>query len=304
MLLGLGQGVGFIYWHQKGQPPFMGGRTTPKPSMEEVSGQRTGVIIEMHETTSARTAERTLVEMLEAGRPVMLQVDMGFLPYFDFGGEEYHFGGHAIVACGYDPGTREVLIADRDAALYPVSMEDLEKARGSKYKPFPPNHRWYTFDFIGARQPTAAELCEAIAGQVAPMLEPPISNMGVKGIRKAAKRVPKWGDVLDADLLRWSLFNAYIFINAAGGTGGGSFRYMFGRFLRECAGITGEARLAASADAFKHIGDKWEALGMWYKDASDAEDPAALLPEVAAPLLELADLEQAAWLQLKEIVES
>src|SRR5512145_3428507 len=26
LLLGLGAGVGFIYWHQKGAPPFMGGR--------------------------------------------------------------------------------------------------------------------------------------------------------------------------------------------------------------------------------------------------------------------------------------
>jgi hypothetical protein len=32
----------------------------------------------------------------------MLQVDMGYIPYFDFGGEEYHFGGHMVVACGYD----------------------------------------------------------------------------------------------------------------------------------------------------------------------------------------------------------
>jgi hypothetical protein len=42
MLLGLGEGVGFMYWHAKGQLPFMGGRATPKPSMEELAGQCTG----------------------------------------------------------------------------------------------------------------------------------------------------------------------------------------------------------------------------------------------------------------------
>jgi hypothetical protein len=42
---------------------------------------------------------------LAASQPVMHQVDMGFLPYFDFGGKEYHFGGHVVVACGYDPAS-------------------------------------------------------------------------------------------------------------------------------------------------------------------------------------------------------
>ena len=67
MLLGLGGGVSFIYWHQKGAPPFMGGRGSPKPSLEEIAGQRTGVVIKPHTTASPRKAEQTLLAMLEAG---------------------------------------------------------------------------------------------------------------------------------------------------------------------------------------------------------------------------------------------
>ena len=100
MLLGLGAGVGFSYWHFKGQPPFMGGRGGFKPPLEEVAAQRTGVAVRMETTTSARKAKRALLETLETGQPLMIQCDMGFLPYFDFGGEEYHFGGHAVVVCG------------------------------------------------------------------------------------------------------------------------------------------------------------------------------------------------------------
>jgi hypothetical protein len=98
LLLGLGEGVGFMYWHAKGQPPFLGGRTSPEPSMEAVAGQRTGVKIQIHHTNSSRKARQTLLDLLAAGQPVMLQVDMGFLPYFNFGGEAYHFGGHVVVA--------------------------------------------------------------------------------------------------------------------------------------------------------------------------------------------------------------
>jgi hypothetical protein len=300
MLLGIGAGVGFSYWHFKGQPPFMGGRGGFKPPMEEVTGRRTGVAIQSYTTTSARQARKTLLETLEAGQPVMIQCDMGFLPYFDFGGQEYHFGGHAVVICGYDPETDTALIADRDRDLHPVSMEDLEKARGSTYKPFPPKHQWYTFDFSQKRHPSAEEVRQAIAGQAGPMLEPPIRNVGVKGIRKAAHMVPKWPNRLDADELRLALFNAYIFISPEGGTGGGSFRYMFSRFLREAAKVTGDPRLEESADEFQHIGDEWEELGEWFRQASKAPEPASILVECAAPLNRLADLEEAAWGRLRE----
>jgi hypothetical protein len=306
MLLGVGAGVGFIYWHQKGAPPIIGGRANfERPGvegLEKSTGRRTGVAVESYTTSSARKAERTLLETLDAGQPVMIQCDMGFLPYFDFGDKEYHFGGHAVVVCGYDAETRQVLIADRDGELHPVSMDDLEKARGSTYKPFPPKHKWYTFDFSNKRQPTAVEVREAIAEQTTGMLEPPISNFGVKGIRKAARRALKWPGLMDEEELRFTLFNAYIFIDATGGTGGGLFRYMFSRFLREATEITGETRLNESAGEFQRIGDKWQNVAQIFKRGWKAQDPVAALAETTAPMVEIADLEAAAWGRLRELV--
>ena len=117
LLLGLGEGVGFAYFRFKGQAPFLGGRAQPKPSLEALSGGRTGVKIERKTSSSDAAAERSLLAELEAGRPTMLQVDMGFLPYFNFGGKEYHFGGHVIVACGRDSSKGDYLIADRDGVV-------------------------------------------------------------------------------------------------------------------------------------------------------------------------------------------
>jgi len=302
MLLGLGGGVGFIYWHQKGAPPFIGGRANARGEFEPLAGERTGVKIEPHTTSSARKAERVLLEMLDSGRPVMIHCDMGFLPYLDFGGQEYHFGGHVVVVCGYDADARQVLVADRDAELHPVSMEVLEQARGSTYKPFPPQHTWYTFDFGGKRQPSAGEVSAAIAEQAAGMLEPPISNFGITGIRKAAKRALKWPDQMDEDALRFTLFNTYIFIDAEGGTGGGIFRYMFSRFLREAARITGEDGLNESADEFQRLGDRWQKVAEVFKRGWEADDPIAVFTEATEPMMEIADLEQAAWGRLREVV--
>ena len=298
LLLGLGGGVGFVYWHAKGQPPFIGGRGNARGEFEPLAGQRTGVKIEAHTTSSARKAEQTLLEVLSAGQPVMIQCDMGLLPYFDFGGSEYHFGGHVVVVCGHDPQSRQVLIADRDKELHAVSMQDLEKARGSTHQPFPPRHTWYTFNFSGKRQPTPAEVRQAIAEQAHGMLEPPIRNFGVPGIRKAGKMVPRWPDSMSADGLRGSLFNTHIFISPVGGSGGGIFRTMFSRFLREAAQITKDTHLNESADEFQRIGDGWEALGEWFRQVSETPDPVPRLGECVASFNALADQEQAAWRRL------
>jgi hypothetical protein len=299
ILLGLGEGVGFMYWHVRGQTPILGGRAA-QPVMEALAWQRTGVRIEAHTTTSARKARQTLLKLLASGTPVMLQVDIGFLPYFDFGGQEYHFGGHVVVACGYDPGSDQVMIAERDG-FHPVPLADLERARSSTFKPFPPRNCWWTFDFSQYRPPAPAEVRQAIAAQAAGMLAPPIRNFGVKGIRLAAKRIPDWPSQMTTEEIRQALFNAYIFISPVGGTGGGIFRYMFSRFLNEATILTADERLNASAEAFRRIGDAWETLASWAKETSTAPDPAARLGECIAPLLAIADQEQVAWETLQRL---
>jgi hypothetical protein len=306
MLLGIGSGVGFIYWHIKGMEPIFGGRgNVGRPGedgLEITAGRRSGVRVEKHHTGSIRKAEKTMLELLEAGKPIMINVDMGFLPYFDHLPEDFHFGGHAIVVGGYDPETREVLVADRDQALHPVPWEDLVKARGSKYKPFPPMNMWFTFDFSKKRQPTSEEICEAIGEVCTTMLEGPISNIGVRGIRKAAKKVMEWPTIMNEEELSWSCFNTYIFIDAEGGTGGGIFRYMYGRFLEEAAGILGMKRLSQIGEDLRVIGDKWQEVAAIFKRGSKAKDPTSVLPETTEPLLEIAVLEEESWRRLREII--
>ncbi|HEB30906.1 MAG TPA: hypothetical protein ENI15_08545 [Spirochaetes bacterium] len=52
MMLGIGSGMGFIYWHQKGTLPFMGGRDNNKNFHIDL-GERTGVVIGKKSTSSA-----------------------------------------------------------------------------------------------------------------------------------------------------------------------------------------------------------------------------------------------------------
>jgi hypothetical protein len=305
LLLGLGRGVGFVYFHIGEMDPFYGGRANVarpgEEGLEVTAGRRTGVRVEAHTTGSARKAQEALREALEAGEPVMLYLDMGFLPYFDLP-EGYHFGAHVVVAGGYDPATGQVLLADRDAELHPVSWEVLEQARGSHFKPFPPLHKWFTFDFSTARPPAAAEVREAVAEVCSGMLAPPIANLGVKGIRKARAETLKWPRLLTPEALRRTCANVAMFIDRRGGTGGGIFRYMYGRFLGEAAVIAGEPRLAALTPELAAIGDRWEEVAAGFQRAAVAEDPAGLLGEATVPLGEIADREEEFWGRLAEVV--
>ncbi len=297
MLLGIGGGVGFMYWHSKGTMPFMGGRGKgrPKQQFEVCVGERSGVLVGDFTTSSAKKAESALIGLLEEGQPVMVQCDMGFLPYFYFGGEEYHFGGHFVVVCGYDPDTQTILVADRDDKLYTISLADLAKARGSIYPPFAPKNRWFTFDFSKKRLPTPEDIRLAISEQAEEMINPPISNFGVKGIRKAAKQLVNWPDSLEPELLKATMFNSYIFIDAAGGTGGGLFRYMFSRFLREAAERINEPGLEVGADQFKNIGDRWQEVANLFKRGVEEENLKDLLLATSEKMLEIAALEENSW---------
>lgn len=308
LLLGLGRGIGFVYFHIKGTDPFYGGRANharPGPGgeegLEKTVGRRTGVEVESHTTASARKAQQTLRELLNDDEPVFVYLDMGFLPYFDFPGE-YHFGGHTVVVAGHDPETDEVLVADRDPQLYPVSWDALEEARGSKYKPFPPQHRWYTFDFSQAHPPTTEGVREAISEACQQMLEPPISNLGVKGIRKAITETRKWPKLLDPEALRRTCFNVAMFIDHRAGTGGGIFRYMYARFLNEAATITTEPRLADLSPRLTSIGDRWEDVATVFAKAAEAEEPADRLEDATTPMNEIANLEQEFWKALSNTV--
>lgn len=304
LLLGLGRGLGFVYFHIKDADPFYGGRAnvaSPEEGLEKTAGRRTGVAVASHATSSARIAQAALCELLEAAEPALVYLDMGFLPYLELPPGS-HFGGHAVVVAGYDPATSRVLVADRDGEPHPVDWDTLEAARGSQYKPFPPRHAWCTFDFAAARPPEPAEVRESISDACRQMLAPPIANFGVKGIRRAARETATWSQVMDADALRRTCSSVAMFIDHRGGTGGGIFRYMYGRFLTEAADLTGEPLLAGMGMELAAIGDSWEQVAAAFSAAAQADEPAYLLKAATEPMYAIADQEQGFWERLAALI--
>jgi hypothetical protein len=314
LLLGLGAGMGFMYWRMKGNPDagiadfvFISGRGNTKNFFTDI-GERTGVKIDVHATASAKKGEESLFEKLRKEEPVMVYGDMGFLPWFNFP-VEYHFGGHTFVICGFD-GKDTLLASDMDPAaaglkkgfFSPISLEQLRKARSSPYKPFPPKNTWLDFDFSRFHNPGKKEIHDAIKQMTETQLNPPIKNFGVKGIRHTAKEILAWPKVFSEYNLRMNLFQIYIFIEI-GGTGGGCFRYMYARFLKEAAGITDNRKLASSADKITASGKLFTEIGQMFKDAQTAPDVNERIEIAGGVFGQIADIEEAAFHQLVSAIE-
>jgi hypothetical protein len=232
---------------------------------------------------------------------------MGFLPWFHFP-QEYHFGGHAFVVCGYD-GDRTVLASDMDPqmaglkkGLYaPVTLEQLAKARSSPYKPFPPKNLRLEFDFAGFRNPGSKEIAASIAQTADASLNPPIKNFGVPGLRHTARQLLQWPAIFKDQDLRMNLFNLYVFIEI-GGTGGGCFRPMYARFLEEGAKTTRKPALANAAEIFRQSGAKFTEIALLFKDAETMKGIDKKLLSASKLFGESAVLEEKAFLLLKQAI--
>jgi hypothetical protein len=305
LLLGLGAGMGFIYWQMKmdsSEFVFIGGRANNKDFFSDL-GKRTGVNIETKSTSSVKKAESSLLQKLAKKEPVMLFGDMGFLPWFELP-KDYHFGGHTFVVCGYDE-KNTVLASDIDQKAsglkkgfyFPISLEQLQKARSSTYKPFPPKNMSLEFDFRQYHDPTTKDIYSAIKQTVDSQLYPPIKNIGVKGIRHTAKEILKWPNMFRDYDLRMNLFTLYIFIEI-GGTGGGCFRYMYSRFLKESAMITKNDTLLEASEKMQKSGELFTNIGNLFKESEKRSDINDRIKKASELFQDIAEIEEQVFTEL------
>jgi hypothetical protein len=259
MLLGLGGGIGFIYWYMKGMPaPFVGSRSGKSTDFVTNLCRRIGAEVTIMETASAKKGYAELKALLNAGEPAVVYGDMAYLPYFALP-EVAHFGGHVFVVFGLDEEANKVHIYDRSKKPVTVSIDDLSRARGSKFPPFPPKHR-----LLKIRYPSKLEDLESgIKGSIREccqgMLEPPITNLGLKGMGKWPKLVAKWPKQFMGPNLLGALMNGFIYIET-GGTGGSAFRPMYAKFLEEASQVINQPALNEVAKLMRQSATVWSQI--------------------------------------------
>lgn len=259
MLLGLGGGVGFIYWYMKAMPsPFVGGRSGKGTDFSTNICRRIGADVTISETASSRRGYEELKALLGAGEPAVVYGDMAYLPYFAVP-EVAHFGGHVFVVFGLDEARDEVYIYDRGRNPVIVSIADLAKVRGSKFPPFPPKHRLLKISYPSKVANLGQGIKESIRECCLGMLKPPVKNFGLAGMERWSKLVVKWPEQYQGINLLGVLMNGFIYIEI-GGTGGSAFRSMYAQFLEEASLIIDQPALKEVAEMVRESAAVWSEI--------------------------------------------
>ncbi|MHA2289830.1 MAG: BtrH N-terminal domain-containing protein [Promethearchaeota archaeon] len=226
-------------------PFFLGGKQgTIEPN--SLACRLLGITLRKQSFTNADKAWEESKKMLKQNQPLILKVDLGYLPYFEEEGD-IHFGGHAITLAGYDEEKGIAYIGDTDhEAFQEISIEKLKEARSSEYGPkfmHPCNAQ---FSMVrrpdGKHPPLAAGVKVAIQKVVNNMLRPSVNSNGIQGLKQFANSIPMWKEKLSGEAkdpqgkpvsrarLMFELLYGYI---ETWGTGGASFRNLYTNFLEE-----------------------------------------------------------------------
>ena len=258
MAFGLGAGACFYYVTVEDTSPsrWFNGRAA---RLEENFRELTGAALELRtfeEPEEAWTGARAEVD---AGRPVLLLTDLYYLEHY---GRSANFPGHAVVLAGYDD--RVAYLSDTGfTELQTTSLASLTEARHGRHPVFAlDGHMFILGDGIDEAGLRAA-VPGAVERAAKEMLEPEWGEYaGLPAVRRLAAEAGEWPNT--ADDWKWCARFAYQVIERRG-TGGGNFRLMYSRFLKE-AGY-GEAPLAAAAAA------RWTELASAFHAASEVDEP-------------------------------
>ncbi len=296
MLFGLGEGLGFVYWDAKNMPfPFLGGRSKPATITKKLA-DRLGLTLRVKETTSARTAWRNVTEQLDKGIPVGLQLDSYHLEYF---GSKVHFGGHFAAIYGYDEGKAYLVDTAQQGGAVSTSLQSLERARGEK-GPMTAKNLSFTLTADGPLPPLADVLRGAVRATAKEFLNPPIANLGYRGIGKASVQVRKWLDRC-ADP-RHDLPLISVLMEQAG-TGGALFRRIYRDFLAECVPLVDDPGLLAAYEKYREITPLWTEVARLLALAGETGEQRHL-DDASTLLYDLARREQEAMEALATVPSS
>ncbi|RDE11134.1 MAG: hypothetical protein C4K47_10190 [Candidatus Thorarchaeota archaeon] len=264
MLVGISSGLGFIYWFMKLMPyPIVGGMNRADcrrfPGILSKAAHRLGGDYDAILTKSVKKAHIFLKETLRENQPGLVCVDMAYLDHL-LTGEDDHFGEHNILVYGIDESKDFVYISDRFDGTATMSLEKLQKARASEFQPFPAMNQMVRFHFPKSLTPLKTIIPAAIRENIRALLNPPISNIGVKGIVKWSKELQKYPKMIpDPKDLAHALMMHYIYIET-GGSGGAIFRRIYADFLREAGDLMDNNALINASEEFIEISDTWSEI--------------------------------------------
>jgi hypothetical protein len=265
MLFGLGEGLAFIFWKMKSMDfPFIGGRVKPDVLTQNIARNLNLELI-VQETSSAQKAWESVKQLIDKGQLVGLKLDCFHLEYFS---SPFHFAGHYAAIYGYDNENAFLVDTKQQGTQVKTSLKSLALARAEK-GPMASKNLYYTLKFREKKFNLKNAISTAIKNNATEYLNPPITNIGYKGILKASSQIVKLFKT-SKDIR--NEFKTCAMLMEKAGTGGALFRNLYRDFLKEIFQLLQIDKLNAGYEAFTEIASLWTSVSQLFEKAGEAED--------------------------------
>lgn len=263
MLFGVGEGLGFIFWNMKIMDfPFIGGRIKPDMLTHNIT-KNLNLQLEEKETSSVKKAWQNVVSNIDKEIPVGLKLDCYHLEYFT---NRIHFAGHYVAMYGYDNKYAYLIDTQQQGGKVKTSLRSLELARNEK-GPMSSKNRSYTIQRTRKDYELMNAIKTAVNNNANDYLNPPISNIGYRGILKTSVEIKKWFKN-SKDVARDFTTTAMLMEKA--GTGGALFRNLYRDFLKESADLLESDQIHAAFLEFSQIAELWTEVASLFDKAGES----------------------------------
>jgi len=301
MVFGIASGIFFGYFESSNFPfPMFIVRNRPG-SMRKNIAKRLGVKFYTESFKNKQKGIDKLDSLLAEGHPVATQVDfyyMDFLPDY----MRTHINVHFVNIVGKNE--HNYLVSDsyhRQKAE--LGLEKLNKARfvGGYMAPkgflFYPVYIPDNIDFNKA-------ILKGIKKAAYDMVKLPVPFVGIKGMRKFAKKVTGWPDLArDVDHLSHEIMKINVLLEDQG-TGGAGFRFLYATFLQQAAQKLNDSRLEVMSKRMMAIGDDWRNISYFAAKIGKNRDLGKeRMNELSQMIYNMADQEEAFFKELYQLVK-
>jgi hypothetical protein len=299
MVFGIGAGLFFSYL------PFLKMQHAPVTSFRVWPGmvfdratKTLGVSTKVHRFKDQSESMAKLDETLMKGLPVGLQVGTFHLPFFP---PEYrmHYNMHNMVVYGKENG--HYLISDTVIEKpVVISYDDLVRVRFAK-GPFAPSGRMYYPTEVPAKIDIKPAIIKGIKKTAYNMVGVPFPLIGAKGIRYLAGRMRTWQARLGDEKASYYL-GQVLRMEEEIGTAGAGFRFIYGAFLNEAAGVLKQDWLKEVSIEMGHNANRWREFSyLGSRNCKKRAKPEESYDHLADILLDCASREEKIFKKLSKI---
>lgn len=271
---------------------FIGGRIKPDALTRNII-RNLNLKLDVQETSSVKKAWENVKNNIDKNIAVGLKLDSYHLDYF---ADKTHFAGHYVAIYGYDDNYAYLIDTKQQGSTVKTSLKNLELARNEK-GPMSSKNLSYTIQDMKKGYDLKKAIVIAIKNNAKDYLNPPIKNIGYKGVLKASEEIKKWFKN-SKDIERE--FETTAMLMEKAGTGGAIFRNIYRDFLKESYDILKKQELNEAHKMFADIAILWTKVSTLFEKTAETKN-IEYINQASKILVDLSEKEKIAMELLMKI---